>query len=125
MPQYEFHPWANTFPMLDENELRELAEDIAQHGLRHPILLAEGKIADGRNRYRACELAGVPPRFAEWDGNGSLLDAIVSDNLKRRHLDAAQRGVGGDLPGNAVLHEPYKLKSGKKYCFEFTVSPKL
>lgn len=93
MAQYEFHPWANTFPMLDEDELRELADDIARHGLRHPILLADGKIADGRNRYRACQIAGVEPRFAQWDGNGSLLDAIVSDNLKRRHLDAAQRAM--------------------------------
>jgi len=93
MQKYEFHPWANTFPMLDDRELRELADDIAKNGLRHPILLAEGKIADGRNRYQACELAGVAPRFVEWDGNGSLLDAIVSDNLKRRHLDAAQRAI--------------------------------
>ena len=40
------------------------------------------------------------------------------------NIDAAQRGVGGDLPGNSVLHPPYKMHSGKKYCVEFTVSPK-
>ncbi len=50
---------------------------------------------------------------------------LKPDNYITLNLDASQRGVGGDLPGNAVLHEPYKLKSGKKYCFEFTVSPKL
>ena len=40
------------------------------------------------------------------------------------NIDAAQRGVGGDLPGNTVLHPPYKMHSFKKYSFEFTVSPK-
>jgi len=50
---------------------------------------------------------------------------LKPDDYITLNLDAAQRGVGGDLPGNAVLHEPYKMKSGKKYCFEFTVSPKL
>ena len=49
---------------------------------------------------------------------------LKSDDFITLNLDAAQRGVGGDLPGNAVLHEPYKMKSGKKYCFEFTLSPK-
>ena len=39
-------------------------------------------------------------------------------------LDAAQRGVGGDMPGCAYLHKPYKLKSGKEYSFEFRISEK-
>jgi len=37
-------------------------------------------------------------------------------------LDAAERGVGGDMPGCAYLHEPYKLKSGKGYSFTFRIS---
>ena len=36
------------------------------------------------------------------------------------HLDARMRGVGGDLPGVAALHEPYKMKSGA-YTLGFTV----
>ncbi len=39
-------------------------------------------------------------------------------------LDAAQRGVGGDMPGCAYLHKPYKLKSGREYSFEFRISEK-
>ena len=37
-------------------------------------------------------------------------------------LDAAERGVGGDMPGCAYLHKPYKVKSGKVYSFEFRIS---
>lgn len=50
---------------------------------------------------------------------------LKPDKFITLNLDAAQRGVGGDMPGNAVLHEPYKMRSGKKYCFEFTVTPKI
>ena len=36
-------------------------------------------------------------------------------------VDGFSRGVGGDLPGNALLHEPYKLKP-RKYVYTFTIS---
>jgi len=31
--------------------------------------VCDGKILDGRNRYRACRAAGVTPRYVEFDGN--------------------------------------------------------
>ncbi|HZK39798.1 MAG TPA: glycoside hydrolase family 2 TIM barrel-domain containing protein [Clostridia bacterium] len=49
---------------------------------------------------------------------------LKADQYITLNLDAAQRGVGGDLPGNTMLHPPYKMGTFKKYCFEFTVSPK-
>lgn len=49
---------------------------------------------------------------------------LKADQHITLNLDAAQRGVGGDLPGNTMLHPPYKMGSFKKYCFEFTISPK-
>lgn len=38
------------------------------------------------------------------------------------NVDLMQRGVGGDFPGIANLHEPYKIHGGKCYTFEFTIS---
>lgn len=89
----EAHPVAGLFPMLDAAELDGLACDIAANGLRDPIWLHEGKIVDGRNRYAACRLVGVEPRFREWDGCGSLVGFVVSLNLHRRHLSSSQRAM--------------------------------
>ena len=57
-----------------------------------PIILADGQILDGRNRHRACELAGVEPEFVESDGADPLA-LVVSLNVKRRHMTASQRAI--------------------------------
>lgn len=49
---------------------------------------------------------------------------LEKDNCITLCLDAAERGVGGDMPGCAYLHKPYKLRSGKTYSFEFRISKK-
>ena len=90
--KYPFHPACTIFPQLPDDELRELADDIAANGLRNPVVLFQGKILDGRNRYLACELAGVKPRFSEFQGDDPI-GWVVSQNLHRRHLTASQRAV--------------------------------
>lgn len=89
-----FHEIANVFPLMTDAELNDLAHDIAAHGLRVPILLhADGRILDGRNRYRACERAHTLPRFETWNGEGSIVDLVITLNLKRRHLTPSQCGL--------------------------------
>lgn len=92
MPKYRFHPACTIFPPLSDDELQELADDIAANGLRNPIVLYQSKILDGRNRYLACEIAGVEPRFTEFDGDDPI-GWVVSQNLLRRHLTASQKAV--------------------------------
>ena len=87
------HPAAALFPMLGDEELRELAEDIRVHGLASSIVVLGNMLLDGRNRLRACEIADVPPRFVEWGGAGSVTRWIFSMNLHRRHLSASQRAM--------------------------------
>lgn len=86
------HPACKIFPALGEAELKELAEDIAVNGLLNPIVLLDGKLLDGRNRFAACKLAGVEPRFIEFSGDDPIA-WVVSQNLVRRHLTASQRAV--------------------------------
>ncbi len=38
---------------------------------------------------------------------------LKKDGYLTLNIDHRQRGVGGDMPGNACLHDPYKLKCGK------------
>jgi N6-adenosine-specific RNA methylase IME4 len=89
------HPVADLFPLMSEAEVRDLAGDIREHGLREPVWLhADGRIIDGRNRWRACELAGVEAVTRTYEGDDSGLVAfVVSLNLKRRHLNESQRAM--------------------------------
>lgn len=90
----EAHPVAGMFPLMSADELGGLVEDIRSHGLREPIWLhPDGRIVDGRNRYRACLEGAVQPRFQTWDGSGSLVDFVLSLNLHRRHLNQSQKAV--------------------------------
>ncbi len=86
------HPAANLFPMLPDEELHALADDIKENGLQQPIVMFGARLLDGRNRWRACELAGVEPKLKDWSGDDPIA-YVVSLNLKRRHLDESQRAM--------------------------------
>jgi len=88
----EAHEYANLFPMLPDAELQELANDIKAHGQWVPITTYEGKILDGRNRWRACELAGKNPKTVEFSGDDAL-SFVIGSNLIRRHLTPLQKGL--------------------------------
>lgn len=89
----QFHEVAEIFPLIYGNEFVELKEDIRKYGLREPIWTYQGKIIDGRNRFRACQETKTEPRFREWDGQGSLTQFVISLNLHRRHLNSGQRAA--------------------------------
>jgi hypothetical protein len=93
MTKLESHPLANRFPLIAGEEFDQLVEDIRHNGQREPIVLFEGKILDGRNRYRACLEAGVTPQTRAFDPakEGSPEAFVISVNLKRRHLTGKQR----------------------------------
>jgi ParB/Sulfiredoxin domain len=64
--KYKVHPAADVFPMMSDERLAELGEDIKKNGLTIPVLFwnGDGKgpvLIDGRNRLEACERVGVEP----------------------------------------------------------------
>jgi hypothetical protein len=93
LADYNIHPAAELFPLMDKAELRELSADIKAHGLIHPIVQHEGQILDGRNRLVACLMADIAAEFIEWEPNGSPTEWVLSVNLKRRQLTASQRAA--------------------------------
>jgi ParB-like chromosome segregation protein Spo0J len=90
--RFRFHPLANLLPLLEGDEPHRLAEDIRENGLLEPILLTpEGRILDGRNRFRACRLAKIAPRFETIrEPEEKWLCLVVSRNIRRRHLTPSQ-----------------------------------
>lgn len=89
----EFHPISEIFPLLEDGELVGLANDIESNGLREAIWLhQDGRILDGRNRYRACELIGVTAHYRTYRGDDPV-GFVVSLNLHRRHLTESQRSM--------------------------------
>jgi len=90
MQKLELHLYCILFPACTEEELRTLTDDIRQNGLLEPIVLLDGKILDGRNRYQACQELGIEPETVEYDGDDPLA-FVLSKNLYRRQLTTSQR----------------------------------
>lgn len=89
---YELHPLCTLFPRLDADAFASLVADIRVNGLREPIVIHQGMILDGGNRYRACLEAGIEPSFTEFR-SGSLVAFVLSANLHRRHLSPGQQAA--------------------------------
>lgn len=88
-----FSTASELFPLMTEAEFEELKADMCRHGQREPIVLdREGRILDGRNRYRACKALAVEPKCVTVDTTDPVA-YVVSENLHRRHLNESQRAM--------------------------------
>lgn len=89
---YALHPLCTLFPRLEGDAFDALVADIRANGLREPIILLDDMILDGGNRYRACLESGVKASFEQYRGDNAAA-FVISRNLHRRHLTAAQRSA--------------------------------
>ena len=90
----EFHPIADIFPMMSGPEFAALLDDIDRNGQLQPIFTYQGKVVDGRNRWRACEKLNLVPDCIEYTGDEcDLVEFVVGLNLHRRHLTPSQCGM--------------------------------
>jgi len=111
--KYDFHRFANTFPMMSEEELDSLTISMEKNGYleQYPILLFEGKILDGRNRYYLANKLNIKPIFKEFEGSRlEALDFVWSSNHNRRHLSSAQKGLAAELYRKEVEEENRKKR---------------
>ena len=89
----EQHELSAKFSRMSPEALEAMAEDIKLNGLQHSILLYEGKVLDGWNRYEACLKAGVNPRTTIFRGKDPAA-IVISENLHRRHdMTPGQRAL--------------------------------
>lgn len=93
MDTLEYHEAANITPLLTGQQYEKFRADIKQRGLQQPIVLYEGKILDGRNRYRACKAEGLLFETVQWENGGDPIEYVKSANLHRLHLKTSQRAM--------------------------------
>lgn len=90
----EVHPYAARFPLMSDEELQDLAEDIKANGLKEPIVLdSDGTLIDGRNRCAACKILGIEPKSIVLNGDADQIKFVISLNINRRHLSVSQRAM--------------------------------
>ena len=113
---YAVHPAADVFPMMSDEDLAALGEDIKANGQTIPILFwTDGDnrvLIDGRNRLEAMERIGIADdALVETFHCKDPVTHIITLNIRRRHLTpqqqaalrpavrARRRAVGGRAPG--------------------------
>lgn len=88
------HPLAHAIPQVSEKEFFELAADVKRHGIRNPITVFDGRVLDGRHRLAIAAALKMPLRIVEFKGDETdARDEVISQNVHRRHLTMAQRGL--------------------------------
>ena len=123
-------PAADVFPMMADDELSELAEDIAANGLHEPLVKAEIEtpdepkhpmtwmLIDGRNRRAACKLAGIEPRIRVLNGDDPTA-YVLSANIHRRHMTKGQRAMA------VAMIYPERQKGGRGKTSQAKTSAKI
>lgn len=131
--EYPVHPAAAIYPMMSNDELQDLAISIKEHGQYHPIELARWLvdqevavtgIIDGRNRQRACEIAGVKPEYKTLDfkyKDDEIRLYIFQSNRFRRSLNAGQLAMSyammfpdREIGGRGKKRNPSDKQTGNK-----------
>jgi hypothetical protein len=102
----EIHPAANVFPLLAEEDLKALAKDIEQNGLRSRVACWRDDEADkvylidGRSRLDALELLGrtvldgtvIDRQYSTGVcATGEPSSLVIGYNIRRRHLSKEQQ----------------------------------
>lgn len=85
------HPLSALFSQFDlaDADLARLVDDIKANGLQNPIVLLDGKVLDGWNRYTACKKAKVDPITVDYEGSDPWA-YVCSLNIARRHMTTTQ-----------------------------------
>jgi ParB-like chromosome segregation protein Spo0J len=91
----EFHPLADIFPLMEGAAFDELVESVGRNGLNHPIVMHEGKILDGRNRWRACKRLGIESAEVPYEGNDPAR-FVWEENAVRRQLTPGQLALAAE-----------------------------
>lgn len=105
-----WHRFANIFDMIPPGPAFDaLREDIRQNGILEPVVVYQGEILDGRNRYMAARDLGISFPVRDFEGTeAEALAFVMSRNLHRRHLSEAQKVAAAARAANMPEGRPRK-----------------
>ena len=117
-----FHPLALIFPEIEGEAFDSLVASIREHGQREPVLLADGKIADGRNRARAIwklqdEGLEIELNTVVWESTTgrSLAEEVWLRNAVRRQLTSDQKAMAVLIYQDAVAEECARRQAASRF----------
>lgn len=85
----------NLIPPLSADEFAQLEQNIINEGCRDRLVIWEGKIIDGHNRYEICHKNQVYFETKEefFDERGEVIEWIIKNQFGRRNLPPYERSV--------------------------------
>lgn len=89
------HPLSDAFPRMSADEFQDLQYSIENIGVQNPIVLFEGMVIDGWNRYQASKALGMDCPAVEL-GDVDPKDFVMAQNKSRRHITVAQLAMAAN-----------------------------
>lgn len=86
----------NCLPDLTADEYTRLEKSIVKRGMQYPVVLWDGYLVDGHNRYKICKAHGVTDIKAidvYFDNKEDVIAWILDTQLGRRNLSEHQRNL--------------------------------
>jgi hypothetical protein len=107
-----WHPYAELFPWIEGQAFDEFKADVAKRGVIEPVVMFDGQLLDGRNRYMAARDLGIEYPVTEYAGDDPL-GFVLSKNLSRRHLTDDQRRMVAARLVNMKQGRPSEAKTSQ------------
>lgn len=82
-------------PPLSAEEYQQLEKNIIADGCRDPLVVWNGTLVDGHNRYEICSSHGVSYEYveADFESEDEAIDWIIDNQLGRRNLSPDQASI--------------------------------
>lgn len=90
---YQQHPLSAAWPAMSESDFQALKDSITNIGVQMPIVIFEGQVIDGWNRYRAATELDMDCPSIPFDESIDPVDFVKAMNDARRHITGSQRAI--------------------------------
>ena len=84
----------NLLPDLTSEEYTGLEKDIVKHGVLNPIIVWNGTIVDGHNRYAICQahhIENFQTKEVSFNSKAEAMQWIVDHQFAKRNLELSQK----------------------------------